>query len=200
MSPQYPLHRRLGDPRGRSGQREEEKIFDPTWTTNSDPSVVQSVARCYTECANPSPNVKQNMNENWNILQSFQFLPNPLCMIFLENLVLTFEIKIFHQYFDKRNVSIVLVKTLLWTHPDPLQRSVSLAITVLKYLRPMSALWKTNVLYSYVFDHCDGLTAWSQGTTMLQAGRSRGRVPMRWIFSVDLILPAAPWPWGRLSL
>jgi hypothetical protein len=36
--------------------------------------------------------------------------------------------------------------------------------------------------------------------TMLQTGRSRDRVSMRWIFSIYLILPGALWPWGRFSL
>jgi hypothetical protein len=46
---------------------------------------------------------------------------------------------------------------------------------------------------------------WARGSvvswgTMLQAERSWLWVPMRWIFSIYLILPPALWPRGRLSL
>jgi hypothetical protein len=45
-------------------------------------------------------------------------------------------------------------------------------------------------------------TRWSSGWgTTLQTGRSRDRFPMvSLVFFIDIILPAALWSWGRLSL
>jgi hypothetical protein len=65
-------------------------------------------------------------------------------------------------------------------------------------------------LLDYAVSDSRNLLSWGKGGpygsiitwgTMLQAGRSRIRLPMRSLdFSVHLILPETLWPWGRLSL
>jgi hypothetical protein len=51
--------------------------------------------------------------------------------------------------------------------------------------------------FIYLFIVCSSIVGW--GTT-LQARRSWVRILMSLDFSIDLILPAALWPWGWLSL
>jgi hypothetical protein len=65
----------------------------------------------------------------------------------------------------------------------------------------------TQLLFRHSFLDSKTITAVVQkcssviGTdSMLQVGRSWIRFPMSLHVSIDLILPAALWPWGRLSL
>jgi hypothetical protein len=53
------------------------------------------------------------------------------------------------------------------------------------------------LICSCMAGECGSIVVWG---TMIQAGISQDRVPMRWIFSIYLILPAALWLWGWLSL
>jgi hypothetical protein len=57
-------------------------------------------------------------------------------------------------------------------------------------------------LYVFVHIHYQQGTRWRSGwVTALQTGRSRFRFPMVSLdFVIDIILPVALWPWGRLSL
>jgi hypothetical protein len=101
---------------------------------------------------------------------------------------------------------------LFWTRriQSTLSHSISLTFTFIAFFHICLGLFNcslsfiiSNKIYAFLTSVICAVGArgsvvgWG---TMLQAGRSRDRIPMRWIFSIYLILPTALWPWGRLSL
>jgi hypothetical protein len=84
-------------------------------------------------------------------------------------------------------------------HFDKVKRQKSLMIVywfILQYL--INCIGYTHKTHIYIYGARSSIVAW--GTT-LQAGRLRAGIPIKSLdFSNDPILPAALWPWGRLSL
>jgi hypothetical protein len=78
-APRYPLYRSLGGPQSRSGDRGYSKIFFLCRGSNLDRSVVQSVARHYTDRATPAPETSRALlyDSEINIMSWSVQIPAP---------------------------------------------------------------------------------------------------------------------------
>jgi hypothetical protein len=93
---------------------------------------------------------------------------------------------------------IINQSTVLIVYPEHSTRKCLQGSRIDYFPIPCDCVWAHYFRCSLYKDGARGsVVGWD---TMLQAGRSRDRIPMRWIFWIYLFLPAALWPWVWLSL